>query len=191
MTTTASRTTRFSVGPKVRQDWESRGLARTITYENEEVSAGRITGSVVANPFPGFLTAGTIDATVEDLRSILRDADYYADPDGPAYSDPDLRAAYRRVKAKAADALRKLEAAGAADLYDPHSDARPDGAGTYTAWITDDPEGTELAVLYTEEIDVWAMTPADARTHAEAVMREMYDDEYRILRVEQRFGLYF
>lgn len=134
MSASTEATIRLRVGPVVREDWQSREIAATITWENGDEYAARYgTTTKQANPFAHFVESSTAELTLAELEHVIRDCDYYAEPDGPAGSDASLRAAYRRLlsnaRAKRTElterALAELE--GADDEYEHIGDTPTTG----------------------------------------------------------------
>jgi len=92
-------TTRLRVGPVVRDDWDSRDMARIAEYENGP------------NPYRHFLGANhqvAQDLTEAELREVIADCDWQSDPYGPNEGNAAAKAAYRRVLRNAQAALKEL-----------------------------------------------------------------------------------
>lgn len=72
-------------------------------------------GPASEGPAPG-VRLGLDVRGVRPSGRLIADAGYYAEPDGPAYGDPNLRAAYRRLLGNARLAWANMPGHEAADL---------------------------------------------------------------------------
>jgi hypothetical protein len=106
-TPTTETTTTIRIGGIVAGDWDDRDLAQTIDYENASGTPDAWSPNPYAN-VPG--TGGTVIVTAPDLREIIADCAYQADPYGPNEDDRSRRDAYKRVMTNARKALAKIEA---------------------------------------------------------------------------------
>jgi hypothetical protein len=92
-----TETTKFRVGPVVREDWDSRDMARLAEFENGP------------NPYRHYLDNNSGDLTEAELREVIADCDWQSDPYGPNEYDSSRRSAYKRLMKKAQAVLGSIQ----------------------------------------------------------------------------------